>query len=349
MSATRSPSRSRTARWTYDGAASVRDHDRRHDARRRHVHRGPLQPDRHTGLNLASIIDAQPEIALSGTGLGTIALDTNADREPELLADGRTVRYYLTGAFAAGTRQGRLPRRHVGGPGRRHAATAELAVLPDDRASCRTSPAAPTRTRSSSSTSPAASSCGSPTSTPSRCSRSAARSPSRSASNSRRPNKTRFQLDASGTIKVYQARQHRLGRRHVRARDRRLASPTSSSGASPPSRRTSSSSSSTASSSRARCCCRSTPPSRTEHRDALARGHPGRRLLRGRRRRRPGPADRHVQRRRAGARPGSTLLENPRRHRPRPRRPGRRRRAARDHARQRPEASSSRASPAAST
>ena len=55
-----------------------------------------------TGLSLASIIDTQAEIALSGTGLGNVALDTTAARRPDLLSDGKTVRYYLTGDFVAG-------------------------------------------------------------------------------------------------------------------------------------------------------------------------------------------------------------------------------------------------------
>ncbi|MDX6411752.1 MAG: large repetitive protein, partial [Gaiellaceae bacterium] len=53
-------------------------------------------------LDASSITDSAPEFDLSGAGSAGVGLDTAATRAPTLLADGQTVRYYLTGAFAAG-------------------------------------------------------------------------------------------------------------------------------------------------------------------------------------------------------------------------------------------------------
>ncbi|HET6548786.1 MAG TPA: calcium-binding protein, partial [Solirubrobacter sp.] len=55
-----------------------------------------------TELDSTTIGDALAEIALSGSGLGDIALDTRAAYKPDILSDGKTVRYYLTGAFVEG-------------------------------------------------------------------------------------------------------------------------------------------------------------------------------------------------------------------------------------------------------
>ena len=52
------------------------------------------------GLDADSITDADAEFELTGPGVGTIALD--GSRAPVIQADGKTVRYFLTGQFADG-------------------------------------------------------------------------------------------------------------------------------------------------------------------------------------------------------------------------------------------------------
>ena len=171
-------------------------------------------------------------------------------RRPTILADGRTVRYYLTGAFVAGQGRRRLRRRLVAGRGRqrgrRRQTRASTLVEPVEQA------AGQTPTASSSSTSRARWSCGSPTSSTSRSSRSAARSRSRSATarsrteqlrrlptgtarrsssaaatfpwtQRRAVKRFRFALRASGTIKVIKLGNIASGAAVVRAREGRRA------------------------------------------------------------------------------------------------------------------------------
>ena len=68
-----------------------------------------------TALDPASLANA--DIALSGDGVtdaaGARTVVADPTRGPELLADGETVRYYLTGAFDEGPRPGRLGRRRL--------------------------------------------------------------------------------------------------------------------------------------------------------------------------------------------------------------------------------------------
>ena len=179
------------------------------------------------------------EIALSGTGLGTrrarrdhrrAARRCSPTADRPLLPDRR---------LRAGARHGHVPRRHWQDTAGDRASPADepsrsSSVLQDSRAARRP-------TRSSSSTSPAAWSCGWPTSSTSRSSRSAARS-ALEIGNRTAPTAPRRSASCStprGTIKVIKLGNLASARRQVRAREGRRASRTSSSGASPPSRRTS--------------------------------------------------------------------------------------------------------------
>src|SRR5918994_2440180 len=89
--------------WSYGGTARRLDNTGSATLSAGPFLQGVFNPIGPKGLSLPSIIDAPAEIALGGTGIGTVALDTTAARKPDLLSDGRTVRYYLTGNFAPGT------------------------------------------------------------------------------------------------------------------------------------------------------------------------------------------------------------------------------------------------------